>query len=127
MILRRQTTDATASPLTSTGGTPSTTNQLVLPNDCTCFFRADVAARRTDADNESAGYTFTGVVDRQLSAGTIALVGTPTKTVHAEDSTAWDVNVGIDTTNGALQLLVTGEAGKVINWVAVVDVIEIVG
>jgi hypothetical protein len=127
MILRRQTTDATATLLTSTGGTPSTTNQMILPNDCTCFFRADVAARRTDADNESAGYTITGVVDRQLSAGTTALVGTPTKTVHAEDSTAWDVNVGIDTTNGALQLLATGEAGKVVNWVAVVNLIEIVG
>ena len=127
MVMRRQTTDATATVLTSDGGTPGTGNQVILPNECTCLFRVDVVARRTDADNESAGFAFQGVIDRNAGAGTVALVGTPTKTVLAEDVAAWDANVTADVTNGGLAVTVTGEAAKTINWVAVARLVEVVG
>ncbi len=127
MVMRRQSTDATATVLTSDGGTPGTGNQVILPNDCTCLFRVDVVARRTDADNESAGFAFQGVIDRNAGAGTVALVGTPTKTVLAEDVAAWDANVTADVTNGGLAVTVTGEAAKTINWVAVARLVEVVG
>jgi hypothetical protein len=127
MVMRRQTTDATATVLTSDGGTPGTGNQVILPNECACLFRVDVVARRTDADNESAGFAFQGVIDRNAGAGTVALVGTPTKTVLAEDVAAWDANVTADVTNGGLAVTVTGEAAKTINWVAVARLVEVVG
>jgi hypothetical protein len=127
MILRRQTTDATATLLASTGGPPGATNQMILPNDCTLVFSILVTARRADADNESAGYKFEGVIDRQQFASTTAFVGTPTKTVLGEDTAAWDVNVSADTTNGGLAITVTGEVGKTIYWVARAEFVEVVG
>ncbi len=127
MVLRRQTMDATATVLTSDGSLPASNNQIVLPNDGTCIFRIDVVARRTDADNESAGYAFQGVIDRNASAGTTALVGTPSKTVLGEDVAAWDANIAVDATNGGLSVTVTGEAAKTINWVAVARLVEVVG
>jgi hypothetical protein len=127
MVLRRQTTDFTPTVLTSDGYAPGTNNQIVLPNDCTCFFRIEVAARRTDGDNGSAAYVFTGCVDRNTTAASTALVGTVTKTVLAEDVAAWDVNVTADTTNGSVAITVNGEGSTNINWVAVAYLVEVVG
>lgn len=127
MVLRRVTTDATATVLTSNNLAAGATNQVILPNDSTYAFSILVVARRTDADNESAGYKFEGVVDRNGSAATTAIVGTVAKTVLAEDTAAWDVNVTADTTNGGLAITVTGEAGKTIRWVATVWTSEVTG
>jgi hypothetical protein len=126
-VLRRATTDATATVLTANNSAPSTTNQVILPNDSTYAFTALVVARRTDADNESAGYKFEGVVDRNATAATTALVGVVTKTVLAEDTSAWDCEVTADTTNGGLAFTVTGETGKTIRWVATVWTTEVTG
>jgi hypothetical protein len=127
MVLRRSTTDATATVLTSDGNAASTTNQVILPNDSTYFFRAHVVARRTDVDGESAAYVFEGCIDRQTNAASTALVGTPSKVVLAEDTAAWDVSVSADTTNGGLAITVTGEAAKTIRWVAMVSTVEVSG
>ena len=81
-------------------------------------------ARRTDADNESAGYKFEGVIDRNTNAASTALVGAVTKTVLAEDTVAWDCDVTADTTNGALSITVTGEAAKSIKWTGFVTIAE---
>jgi hypothetical protein len=121
------TTDATPLILTFGQGAASTTNQVVLPNDATYFFKVSVIARRTDADNESAAYTFEGCIDRNANAASTALVGTPVKTILAEDTSAWDVAVSADTTNGALAITVTGQAAKTIRWVAKIETVEVVG
>lgn len=120
IVHRIQTTDATPTEIGSA-------NRFVLQNDSTCIFSALITARRSDADNESAGYKLEGVIDRNTNAASTALVGTPTKTVLAEDTTAWDVNAIADTSNGALRFEVTGEAAKTIRWVAFVTVSEVVG
>jgi hypothetical protein len=127
MVLRRATTDATPTVLTADAGAASTTNQVILPNDSTFAFRILVVARRTDANDESAGYEFTGVVDRNANAASTAIVGTVTKTVLAEDTAAWDCNVTADTTNGGLSITVTGEAAKTIRWVATCWTSEVTG
>jgi hypothetical protein len=126
-VLRISTTNATPAVMTSDAGAASTTNQVILPNDSTYAFTILVVARRTDADNESAGYEFKGVVDRNANAASTALVGTVTKTVLAEDTAAWDVNVTADTTNGGLKVEVTGEAAKTIRWVATCWTSEVTG
>lgn len=124
-VLRTQTTNATATEmfLDGTGGS----QRLVLPNDTTWFFRIAIVARRTDADNESAVYELIGGIDRNTTAGSTALVGTRTRTVYAEDNTAWQVDSVADTTNGSLQINVTGQASKTVNWVARVELTEVTG
>jgi hypothetical protein len=126
-IARRQTTTATATVLTFDQSAAGTTNQVVLPNDSTYFFTISISARRTNADNESAAYKFEGCIDRNTNAASTALVGVPVKTILAEDTTAWDVSVTADTTNGALAITVTGEASKTIRWVAHIQTVEVVG
>lgn len=127
MVLRTSTTNATPTVVTSDAAAPSATNQVILPNDSTYAFKILVVARRTDADNESAGYEFKGVVDRNGSAATTAIVGSVTKTVLAEDTAAWDCNVTADTTNGGISITVTGEAAKTIRWVATCWTSEVTG
>jgi hypothetical protein len=126
-VVRRETTDATTSTLTTNGTSVSAASEIVtLPDTATYAFDILVTARRTDAADESAGYRLVGVIDRQSGAATTALVGTVTKTVIAEDTAAWDVDVIVDTTYGGFSVNVTGEVGKTIRWVAVINTVEVV-
>lgn len=126
-VLRRSTTDATPAVLTTDGGAPTASNTMVLPNDTTWFFKIVIAARRTDVDNESAAYEYNGCIDRNATAGTTAIVGSITESVYSEDTTAWSVAVAAETTNGSLQITVTGQAAKTIRWVAYVTATQVTG
>lgn len=123
MVARIATTNATPAEMFLNGSS----QRMTLPNDSTWAFNILVVARRTNGDNESAGYLITGVIDRNGSAGTTALVGTPTVTVLAEDNAGWDVAVTADTSNGSLKISVTGEASKNIQWVARIETAETTG
>ena len=123
LVARRSTTNATPAELFLDGSSL----QCVLQNDSTYFFSIEVAARRTDADGESAAYKLEGCIDRNANAASTALVGTVLKTVLAEDNTAWDVSATADTTNGALALTVTGEAAKTIYWVSYIKLVKVTG
>jgi len=117
---RIETTNATQTNLEIGGG-----NTIKIKSDSTYSFSALVTARRTDADNEGAGYKLEGVIDN--NAGTTALIGTVTKTVLAEDTAAWDVVAEADNTNDALVIKVTGEAAKTIKWAAIVTMVKVTG
>lgn len=97
---------------------------LTLPDKTTWMFEARIAARRTDADNESAGFVLRGVIDRNTGAATTALVGTVEKTVIGRDSAAWDV---FALSSSGLVIQVKGEAGKSIRWVARIELTEVTG
>lgn len=119
--LRRSTSNNTPSELFLDGSS----SRLTIPSDTTWAFRILLVARRTNADNESAAYEFVGCIDN--NAGTTALVGSVTKTVIAEDTSAWDADVTADNTNDALIITVTGENSKTIYWVATVWTVEVTG
>ena len=99
--------------------------RINIESDSTYVFSAFVVGRRTDADNESAGYKLEGVIDN--NAGTTALVGTVTVTTLAEDIAAWAVDAVADDTNDALLIRVTGEAAKTIRWSGAVHMVKIKG
>lgn len=122
-VSRRSTSDATPAELFLDGSSAT----LTLPNDTTWAFEIYIAARRTDADDESAAYLLQGCIDRNGSAATTALVGSVTKTVIAEDTAAWDVAATANTANGYLAITVTGEAAKTIRWVASIKVVQVTG
>lgn len=125
LLLRGQTTNATLTELLKHSDLGDT--RITLQNDSTLFFTITVAARRADADNESAGWMVQGVIDRNTNAASTALVGTVSKTLIARDSAAWDVTVDADSTNGSLRVRVQGEANKTISWVARVELTEVIG
>lgn len=121
LIWRISTSNATPAEMFLDGSA----TRFTIASDTTYMFDVLVVARRTDADNESAGYRLVGVIDN--NAGTTALVGTVDKTAIAEDTAAWDAAITADNTNDALTITVTGEAAKTIRWVAHGRVIQVNG
>ena len=121
LVARASTNSATPVELLLSG----TANRLTIATDRTAAFTITVAARRTDADNESAAYKFEGCIDN--NAGVTALVGTVTQTVIAEDTAGWDCNVTASDANDALIITATGEAAKTIRWVARIELTEVAG
>ena len=125
LLLGRQTTDATATVLTSNTFAASTTNQVILPNNSAYSFSVEVIAGRTGG-GDTARWTINGAIKRGAGAGTTAMVGTPTVTMTHNDAgaAAWVVNVTADTTNGGISVTVTGAASTTIRWVTKLNTTE---
>ncbi len=125
LLLARQTTDATATVLASTNSAAGTTNQVILPNNSAYSFSGEVIAGVTGAGN-TARWTIAGAIKRGASAGTTAMVGTPTVTMTHNDAgaSAWTVAVTADTTNGGIKVEVTGAASTTIRWVCKIETTE---
>lgn len=128
-VLRRATTDATATVITSDNTAAGATNQVILPNNSAYAFRCLVVGRRSVAQaDEARAYEFSGLIRRGANAASTTLVAAITPTLIAGDATTatWGgVSVTADTTNGGLSITVTGEAAKNIRWVATVWTSEV--
>ena len=125
LIVKCQTTSAT--PVEAVAGHSSNTSGFNIPNDSAGVFKVTVIARNTGANDDCAAYTLVGALDRNATAGTTALLGSVTKTVIHEDDGTWDVNATADTSDGGIQVLCTGAAGKNVNWVCRMEMTEVVG
>jgi len=125
LILGRQTTDATATALTSDTGAAGTTNQVILPNNSAYFFTGEVISGVTGGGN-TKGFTIEGVIKRGANAASTALVGTPTVTSTYADAgaSAWAIAVTADTTNGGLRVTFTGQAATTIRTVCQIRTTE---
>jgi len=125
LVLGRQTTDATATVITSDANAASATNQIALPNNSAYAFKAMVIAGVTGAGNTSA-WKLEGSIKRGANAAATVIVGTVTATRLAYDAGAstWAVTATADTTNGALAFTVTGQAATTIRWVCKVETTE---
>ena len=119
LVLAKQTTDATATVLTSDTAAASGINQVILPNNSAYYFRGEVVAGVTGA-GDTKGWSIEGVIKRGAGVGTTALVGTPTVTsLYADTGAAtWTIAVTADTTNGGLAVTFTGQAATTIRTVA---------
>jgi hypothetical protein len=125
LVLGRQTTDATATVLTSDTSAASTANQVILPNNSAYFFRGEVVSGVTGGGN-TKGWTIEGVIKRGANAASTTLVGTPTVTSSFADAGAstWTIAVTADTTNGGLAVTFTGQAATTIRTVAQIRTTE---
>ena len=126
-VLARSTTNATPTDLTTNTFVVGATNQIVLLADSTLIFRGQLVARNTASDTDSVVWEFKGAVRRGATAATTTLIGTPSIDLIASDGSSWTFALTADTTNGALKVTVTGEAGKTIRWVATVNTTEVAG
>ena len=120
-LVRNSTTTAAATDLFMDGST----TRIALPNNSVFLFELFITARRTDATGGQAGYKFEGVMKRDGTAATTAIVGTISKTIIAETNAAWDATITADTTNGAFKITCTGEAAKTIRWAGVMNTVEV--
>jgi hypothetical protein len=125
LILGRQTTDATATVLTSDTSAASTTNQVILPNNSAYYFRGEIISGVTGGGN-TKGWYIEGVIKRGANAASTALVGTPTVMSSYADvgAATWSVAVTADTTNGGISVTFTGQASTTIRTVAQIRTTE---
>jgi hypothetical protein len=126
LILGRQTTDATATVLTSNSSAASTTNQIILPNNSAYYFKGSVIANVTGAAN-GASWSFEGAIMRGANAASTVLMGTPAinRVAATAGATAWVIAITADTTNGGLAVTVTGAASTTIRFVAQISTTEV--
>lgn len=126
LLLGRQTTDATATVLTSDTNAAGTTNQVILPNNSAYTFQGTCIANVTGGGNTS-GWKFEGVIKRGANAASTALVAAVTPVVIAQDAGAvtWVLAVTADTTNGGIAVTVTGQAATTIRWVVKIETTEV--
>lgn len=125
-VLRKQTTNATPRRLAADGTNSSSQYQITLPNNGANAFSGSVVARSSTGDLVSA-WEFKGAIKRGASAGTTALVGTPTVTLLGQDAgaSAWAFAITADTTTGCIAFTATGAAATSIQWVAEVSTAEV--
>jgi hypothetical protein len=136
-VLRRETTDATATRLTADNAAPSTVNTVNLPNNGTYRLKLLVVAQQTGGSAGTAGdcasWEANVLIKRGASAASTSFVG---GTVFAAGATlaavtagtalapglndaaaaAWRITLAADTANGGLAVSGTGEANKTIRW-----------
>jgi hypothetical protein len=126
LILGRQTTDATATRLTSNAFTASTQNQVILPNNSAYYVKGSIIATVTGGGNTKS-WDFIATIKRGANAAATSIVGAVTLNVQAADAGAstWIVAITADTTNGGLAVTVTGEAATTIRWVAKLESTEV--
>ena len=118
-VLRRKTTDATATTLMLDGST----TRLTITSGKIMF--CDILISGIKSDGSGAACYKRKVAIKNV-AGTTALVGSvETIGTDIEDNAATDVAITADNTNDALQINVTGIAAETWRWVAVVEGLEI--
>ena len=118
-VVRRKTTDATATTLMLDGST----TRLTITSGKILF--ADILISGIKSDGSQAACYKRKVAIKNV-AGTTALVGSvETIGTDIEDNAATDVAITADNTNDALQINVTGIAAETWRWVAVVEGLEI--
>ena len=124
LVLARQTTDATATVLTSDANAASGTNQVILPNNSAYYFRGEVVAGVTSGGN-TKGWYIEGVIKRGAGVGTTVLVGSTVTSMYADVGAAtWTIAVTADTTNGGLAVTFTGQAATTIRTVCQIRTTE---
>lgn len=121
--LYNSTTDATQTQLFIDGSS----TQVVLQNNTTMNFKIQIAGRKAGGSSNFIA-TYNGAIIRNGSAATTALLGNVTQEqVVNPNNLDWAVNISADTTNGALEIQVTGDNSTNILWGAVVNTIEVTG
>jgi len=124
VVLRRATTDATASTLGSDGSAGGAGNQLILPNSSAYTFTGIIVARQSAAGGTaSAAWKVEGLIRREGTAASTTLVASTVTAIS--NVPAWAIALTADTTNGGLAVTATGAAATNIRWVATLNTSEV--
>jgi hypothetical protein len=117
-VLRRQTTDATTANLGVDGAGVVPT----ITNNGAWIFSAQVVAK-SGADIKA--WKVEGIFYKDGTNGA-AFLGTPTVTVVGETAGASAWTVGTLAGSATLNLRITGEAARTINWVGKIETVEVI-
>ena len=119
-ILRADTTDATATVLTTNNSTAAATNQIVAVSDTCITFDGTITAMQ-DGAQAYASWRIEGLLVND--GGTTTLANSATTVIDNQSS--WVMALSADNTNNALAITCTGEASHNIRWVANIRTTEV--
>ena len=119
-ILRADTTDATATVLTTNNSTASTDNQIVAASDTCITFDGTITAMQNGAQ-AYASWRIEGLLVND--GGTTTLANSATTVI--QNLSSWGMALSADNTNNALAITCTGEASHNIRWVANIRTTEV--
>lgn len=124
-IMRRDTSDATPSALSTDGAAPGSATVAVMPNNSAYYCRVRVLARNAST-GDSKSWNGRCLIRRGASAASTTIVGAPVLDVDFGDAALSGVIAALsaDTTRGALAVTVTGIAATNISWTAHVETLE---
>lgn len=127
-VLRRQTTDATATRLTSDNAVAGTGNTINLGNFSAIAGRLVVRGRAEGASLSAAWFIDLSATRDASAASTLIEGGggTAIAPTHSRGlGSAWRLDVTADTTNGGIAVTVTGAAATTINWTARFSAVQV--
>lgn len=123
-FLSKRTTDATATTITIGGGVASSSNQVILSNQSSYRFKGSIVGKQSGSTNV-ASWDIDGLIVRGANAtATTLLVGNVNL---IQNTPAWGTpTLTADTTNGGLQVQVTGAGATNIQWTAIIETTEVI-
>ena len=123
-VVSCESTNASATDMFLDG--PGGSQRLVIPNNTTWLWECHIVARRTDADDEHAGYTMKGVT---YNDGDNANTEGDSVVTTYESNSAWSPQAVDGGSSGARHLNIQGigEANKTIRWVCSIKIIQVQG
>jgi trimeric autotransporter adhesin len=121
-VLRSDTTDATAEPMTTANTPTSSLNitQIVIPSNAAFAFHGTIVAKQSGSAN-AAAWKVEGLIVN--NGGTTTLTNSATTVLSYTPS--WGMALSADDTNDALKIQVTGAASTNIRWVATIHTSEV--
>ena len=119
-ILRADTTDATATVLTTNNATAAADNQIIVASDTCITFDGTIVAMQNGAQ-AYASWCIEGLLVND--GGTTTLANSATTVIDNQSS--WGMAMSADNTNNSLAITVTGEASHNIRWVANIRTSEV--
>jgi hypothetical protein len=124
-ILRERTTNDTATTLTTnSAGTGFTNNQIFLSNQSAYRFKGTIVGKQSGSVN-AAVWDVDGFIVRGANAAATTL--NISNVTLVQNTPAWGTpTLAADTTNGGLQVQVTGAAATNIQWTAVIETTEVI-
>jgi hypothetical protein len=124
--LSTRTTNNTATTLVSGfgAGAPSAINQVNLQNQSAYRFKGTIIGKQSGSTN-AAAWDVDGLIVRGANAASTTLLISNVTLV--QNTPAWGTpTLTADTTNGGLQVQVTGAAATNIQWTAVIETTEVI-
>lgn len=126
LVARVATTNATPTNMWLDGSS----ERITIPANTTWEFEVHIVARTASATGTYAKFVRSGVLSRNSTAASTAIatvdtVGTDRGSNAGSPPAGWAVALTADTTNGALDIQVTGAAATNIRWVAHIMLTEV--
>ena len=123
-VLRERTTGNTATTLTTNSSAASTNNQVILSNQSAYRFKGSIVGKQSGSTN-AAVWDIDGFIVRGANAAATTL--NVSNVTLVQNTPAWGTpTLAADTTNGGLQVQVTGAAATNIQWTAVIETTEVI-